>query len=85
VTVGTSSTGGQSPNVVASGTDGSGNFYALFAGMPNTTYTLETNSVVSGPTWVKYANYTTGYDGLINVTNVIASGPLFFRTVWPSY
>ena len=85
VTVGTSSTGGQSPNVVASGTDGSGNFYALFAGMTNTTYTVETNSVVSGPTWVKYANYTTGNDGLINVTNVIESGPLFFRTVWPSY
>jgi hypothetical protein len=86
VTIGTSSTGGQSPNVLTSGTDGSGNFYALFVGMANTTYTVETNSVVSGPTWVKYANYTTGNDGLINVTNVPpVAGSLFFRTLYPSY
>jgi autotransporter-associated beta strand protein len=86
VAVGTSSTGGQSPNVLTSGIDGSGNFYALFVGATNTTYTVETNSVVSGPTWVKYANYTTGTDGLINVTNVTTgAGSLFFRTLYPSY
>lgn len=84
VTVGNGT--GQSPNVLVSGTDGSGNFYALFAGMPNTAYTVETNSVPSGPTWVKYANYPTGNDGLINVTNVApVAGSLFFRTVYPSY
>lgn len=86
VTVGTSGSGGQSPNVLTTGTDGSGNFYALFVGMPNTSYTVETNSVVSGGTWVKYANYTTGADGLLNVTNVPpVSGSQFFRTVYPSY
>jgi autotransporter-associated beta strand protein len=85
VTVGTSSTGGQSPNVLISGIAG-GNFYALFVGMPNTAYTVETNAAASGPTWVKYANYTTGNDGLINVTNVPpVTGSLFFRTVYPSY
>jgi autotransporter-associated beta strand protein len=86
VTVGTSSSSGQSPNILTSGTDGSGNFYALFAGAPSTTFTVETNSVVSGGTWVKYANYTSGSDGLINVTNVPPTGgSLFFRTVYPSY
>jgi autotransporter-associated beta strand protein len=86
VAVGTSPSGGQSPNVLTSGTDGSGNFYALFAGLPNTTYTVQTNSIASGSTWVKYGNYTTVGDGLINVTNVPpVAGSLFFRTVWPNY
>lgn len=86
VAVGTSGSGGQSPNVLVSGTDGAGKFYALFAGLPNTAYTVETNSVMSGGTWVKYANYPTGNNGLINVTNVPpVTGSLFFRTVYPGY
>jgi VCBS repeat-containing protein len=86
VNVGISSSGGLSPNVLMSGTDGSGNFYALFAGRPNAAYTVETNSVTSGGTWVKYQNFTSGADGLINVTNVPPAGSsLFFRTVYPSY
>ena len=86
VTVGTASSGGQSPNVLISGTDGSGNFYALFVGAPNTSYTVETNSVASGGAWVKYGDITSGSDGLINVTNVPpVDGSLFFRTVYPAY
>ena len=53
VTVGNGT--GQSPNVLAFGTVG-GNFFANFAGIPGTTYTVESNSVASGTGWAKIPN-----------------------------
>jgi hypothetical protein len=88
--------GGQSPNVLASGTTNINSvayFYANFAGVPGQAYTVETNSAVNGPGWVKEGNYTAPSDnttyglgiGVFQVMDPMGTGSLYYRTVWPAY
>ncbi len=79
---------GSSPNVVSGPTnDGHGNFVVGFAGVPNTTYTVETNSAVNQAGWAKLMNVTAPSSGVFQVTDPIAPGSAsrFYRTVSPSY
>jgi hypothetical protein len=79
----------QGANAVYTGTSG-GQAAVHFAGIPGTSYTVETNAAASGSGWVKEGNYTApptdaGYGiGVFGVTNAF-SGSLFYRTVYPSY
>lgn len=90
VTVGSGN--GSSANSVYTGT-ANGNFVAQFAGIPGDTYTVETNSVVSGAGWTKLGNFAAPSNnsqglgiGVFGVTNAMgAETTLYFRTVWPSY
>jgi hypothetical protein len=82
VTVGSGT--GSSPNVLSEGMIG-GNFVVNFAGIPGDTYTVETNSVASGPGWVKFGNVTAPTSGVFQVSDPAGSGSRFYRTVYPSY
>ncbi len=89
VTVGAGT--GQSPNAVYTGTSG-GNFVVRFAGIPGTSYTVETNSVI-GPGWTKEGTYTAPGDnsqgfgiGVFQVSDPIGTDTSrYYRTVYPSY
>ena len=92
VTVTTNGVGGQSANAVYTGTLGTGVAVVHFAGIPGTSYTVETNGVASsGSGWVKEGTYpaptdnSAGYGiGVFGVTNAF-TGNLFYRTVTPAY
>jgi len=90
VTVGSGN--GSSPNIVYGPTQVGGNFVVRFAGIPGTTYTVETNSVASGPGWVKEVNITAPTDnsagfgiGVFEISDPVSVGNLFYRTVYPAY
>jgi autotransporter-associated beta strand protein len=79
---------GQSPNVVfGPTTDGHGNFVVGFAGIPGTTYTVETNSAVNQPGWSKLKNITAPANGVFQITDPMPAdlSSRFYRTVYPSY
>jgi hypothetical protein len=79
---------GQSPNVVfGPTTDGHGNFVVSFAGIPGTTYTIETNSAVNQPGWSKLKNITAPANGVFQITDPMPAdlSSRFYRTVYPSY
>jgi autotransporter-associated beta strand protein len=79
---------GSSPNVVfGPTTDGHGNFVVGFAGIPGTTYTVETNSAVNQPGWSKLENITAPANGVFQITDPMPSdlSSRFYRTVYPSY
>jgi hypothetical protein len=92
VSVTAGSGNGQTANSVYTGT-ANGNFVAQFAGIPGYTYTVETNTVVTGPGWTKEGNYTAPTDnhlgfgvGVFQVMDPIGGVPqLYYRTVYPSY
>lgn len=81
-----------SPNVVFTGVH-NGNFVARFAGIPGYTYTVETNSVPSGPGWAKLGNVTapTVNDphphgvGIFEIIDPLGDASRYYRTVWPAY
>jgi hypothetical protein len=92
VTVGGGS--GGSANAVFTGVVGS-DFVARFAGIPGYTYTVEANSVASGPGWTKVGtdnfkapdlndSHTYGI-GVFQVTDPQGSSSRYYRTVWPPY
>jgi hypothetical protein len=82
VTVGSGTS--QSPNVLSASIVGS-NFVVNFAGVPGTTYTVETNSAANGPGWKKLGNITATSTGAMQVIDPLGNGSLFYRTVYPSY
>ena len=90
VTVGSGT--GQSANVLASGTT-NGNFFANFAGIPDTTYTVEKTTSLETPVWTKLGNYTAPSEnstyglgiGVFQVLDPVSNGSGYFRTVFPSY
>lgn len=83
-----------SANVLFVGTDG-GNFVVRFAGIPGYTYTVEVNSVPSGPGWTKLG--TENFQapgvadphpfgvGVFQVVDPLGGASRYYRTVWPSY
>ena len=92
VTVG-SGQGGSSSVLYAAAVDG--NFVVRFAGIPGETYTVQTNSVSSGPGWTKLGtqNFTapTAAEappygiGVFQVTDLLGSSSRYYRTAWPAY
>jgi autotransporter-associated beta strand protein len=90
VTVGNGAS--QSPNLLASGTT-NGNFFANFAGIPGTQYTVEKTASLSPASWTKLGNYTAPTDnttyglgvGVFQVLDPVSSGSGYYRTVYPSY
>ncbi|MCX6914001.1 MAG: Ig-like domain-containing protein, partial [Verrucomicrobia bacterium] len=92
VTVG-SGQGGSSSVLYAAAVDG--NFVVRFAGIPGETYTVQTNSVSSGPGWTKLGtqNFTapTAAEappygiGVFQVTDPLGSSSRYYRTAWPAY
>ena len=92
VTVG-SGQGGSSSVLYAAAVDG--NFVVRFAGIPGETYTVQTNSVSSGPGWTKLGteNFTAPAAtnphpygiGAFQVTDPLGSSSRYYRTVWPAY
>ena len=82
VTVGNSD--GLSPNLISAELVGP-DFVVKFAGIPFYTYTVETNSVASGPGWTKWGNVTATGTGLLQVVDPVGNASLFYRTVYPSY
>jgi len=91
VTVGSGT--GQSPNVVfGPTTDGNGNFVVRFAGIPGTTYTVEKTTSLTPPSWIKLGNYMAPSDnslsfgvGVFQVSDPVANGSGYYRTVYPSH
>jgi hypothetical protein len=85
---------GGSANVLLAATV-DGNFVVRFAGIPGETYTVETNSVFSGPGWTKLGteNFKApGTDdahpygiGVFQVTDPLGSSSRYYRTVWPAH
>ena len=90
VVVGNSSTGGagSSPNFLSTGVVG-GNFYANFAGLPSTTYTVEYTDTLNPANWQKLGstNVTSTATGVIQILDPTgATAPhRYYRTVYPSY
>lgn len=94
VTVTVGSGQGGSSSVLYADTVGT-NFVVRFAGIPGETYTVQTNSVSSGPGWTKLGteNFTapTAGDphpygiGAFQVTDPLGSSSRYYRTVWPAY
>ena len=92
VTVG-SGQGGSASVLYAETVDG--NFVVRFAGIPGETYTVQTNSVSSGPGWTKLGteNFTapTASEphpygiGVFQVTDPLGSSSRYYRTTWPAY
>jgi hypothetical protein len=92
VTVG-SGQGGSVSVLYAAAVDG--NFVVRFAGIPGETYTVQTNSVSSGPGWTKLGtgNFEapTAADphpygiGVFQVTDPLGSPSRYYRTAWPAY
>jgi hypothetical protein len=72
-----------------------GNFVVRFAGIPGETYTVQTNSVSSGPGWTKLgtenfkaptASEPHPYGiGVFQVTDPLGSSSRYYRTTWPAY
>jgi trimeric autotransporter adhesin len=92
VTVGSGQSG--SANVLYAGTV-DGNFVVRFAGIPGESYTVEANSVASGPGWAKLGTenfkapeatdpHPYGI-GVFQVTDPLGSLSRYYRTVWPAY
>ena len=88
VVVGNSSTGGagSSPNFLSAGVVG-GNFYANFAGLPSTTYTVEYTDTLNPANWQKLGstNVTSTATGALQILDPAGSGSRYYRTVYPSY
>jgi hypothetical protein len=94
VTVTVGSGQGSSANVLYTATV-EGNFVVRFAGIPGETYTVEANSVFSGPGWTKLGteNYKAPAAadshpyglGVFQVTDPLGSPSRYYRTVWPAY
>jgi hypothetical protein len=92
VTVG-SGQGGSASVLYAETVDG--NFVVRFAGIPGETYTVQTNSVSSGPGWTKLgtenfkaptASEPHPYGiGVFQVTDPLGSSSRYYRTTWPAY
>ena len=72
-----------------------GNFVVRFAGIPGETYTLQTNSVSSGPGWTKLGTenfpcpaatdpHPYGI-GVFQVTDPLGNASRYYRTAWPAY
>jgi hypothetical protein len=92
VTVG-SGQGGSASVLYAETVDG--NFVVGFAGIPGETYTVQTNSVSSGPGWTKLgtenfraptATNSHPYGiGVFQVIDPLGSSSRYYRTAWPAY
>jgi hypothetical protein len=92
VTVGAGQSG--SANVLYAATVDS-NLVVCFAGIPGETYTVQTNSVASGPGWTKLGaeNFKAPASadphpygiGVFQVTDPLGGASRYYRTVWPAY
>jgi autotransporter-associated beta strand protein len=94
VTVTVTSANAVSLNLVYGPTTDGGDFVARFAGVPGTTYTVETNGSLVTPVWGKFNNYTAPTEvdahpfgvGVFEVRKAVAGeSSLYFRTIHPSY
>jgi hypothetical protein len=93
VTVNVGSTQGGSASVLyAAAVEGS--FVVRFAGIPGETYTVQTNSVSSGPGWTKLGTenflapaatdpHPYGI-GVFQVTDPLGNSSRYYRTAWPA-